>query len=416
MTRRIIYLFTTFPKSSEQFLQRELRGLSQHSDLDIEIHSMTGGSGKTFVGFPVRHLRKRDWLALPWRLIAHCVRNPSALLAFAQLNDAYPPRSWINGLEHYLGLAFAIIRADEFKTEKPLRIHAVWATGPASAALLLRYLDGQTFSMGCHAYDLFRHGGDVLLGKKIETADFIHTTTQNAANELRFRGADPGKLLLVRRSVAPAEPRAGTAQAPAQKHLERMEGSRSEIHILAVGRLVEKKGFFKLLEILRELRNGGIRFRARIIGDGALRAKLEQRVEQLDLEEQTQFCGELPFDHVQASYQQWADLFFFTGHKAGNGDRDGLPNVILEAMAADLIVFAARDTAAGEAIVSGETGVLLDPNRPGDWLKAVRRFMTDPERNTFLRQNARAWLASNCDPRNNAVTLAARLTAPPMPQ
>lgn len=404
---RIAYLFTSFPKISERFLQRELSGLDQFSDLEIEIHSMFGGSGKSFGRFPLRHFEVADWIRLPIRLCAELFRNPAAFLEMADLNDANPPRCWINCLEHYLGLGFAIVRAGQFRRFPPDQFHAVWATAPASAALFLSRLTGIPFSMGCHAYDLFREGGDALLEEKLSAARFIHTSTEQARSVIERRSGATGKTKLIRRSSGlPSDsPAAGLPEATRQRPLR----------ILSVGRLIEKKGYGSLLKILRGFKQRGLHFEARILGGGPLRRDLQRAIERAGLQDDVRLLGETSFDTVEAHYREWADVFFFTGTVAASGDRDGLPNVIVEAMGHGLLVFATPVGGVAEAIIPEKTGLLLDASEPDFWWTALQRTLQDANDAATLRGNARAWVHAHCDPERNAKKLEALFLDPSSP-
>ncbi|NBB80128.1 MAG: glycosyltransferase [Verrucomicrobia bacterium] len=405
---RIAYLFTSFPKTSERFLQRELTGLDEFTGLEVDIHSMLGGKESAFGRFSVQNFSIRDWLSLPFRLCSELIRDPAAFHEMARLNDAHPPRCWINCLEHYLGMGFAIVRAHQFRCAPPDQFHAVWATGPASAALFLSLLTKIPFSMGCHAYDLFRRGGDALLEKKLGEARFIHTTTVQALTAIEQRGAPSGKTLLIRRSHSEVNVPALTRTIP--------EKPRAPLRILSVGRLIEKKGYFSFLEILHFFKSRGLPIEARIIGDGPLRLDLQRAIERKGLEGIVELFGAGPYDIVQQHYRTWADVFFFTGTVAASGDRDGLPNVILEAMTNCVPVFATPAGGVAETIIPGETGELLPPNKPELWWGALRRVMDDPEYANTLRKNARSWVVAQCDPRQNAERLEALFRSPPIPK
>jgi glycosyltransferase involved in cell wall biosynthesis len=396
---RIAYLFTSFPKISERFLQRELSGLDQFSDLEIDIHSMFGGSGDRFGRFPLKHFEAKDWIQLPFRFCTELLRNPAAFLEMAALNDANPPRCWINCLEHYLGLGFAIVRAGQFRRSPPDQFHAECATAPASAALFLSRLTGIPFSIGCHAYDLFRRGGDVLLEEKLSEACFIHTSTEQARSVIERRSGLTGKTKLIRRSsVLPNDnPTAGLSAVTEQRPLR----------ILSVGRLIEKKGYASLLKILCYFKQAGLHFEARILGGGPLGRDLQRAIERGGLQNEVHLLGETSFDIVEAHYRDWADVFFFTGTVAASGDRDGLPNVIVEAMSYGLPVLARPVGGVAEAIIPEKTGILLDSGEPGFWWTALQRTLQDANYAATLRDNARAWVHHHCDPERNAQKLEA---------
>ena len=162
-TKRVAYFFTSFPKLSERFLQREIEGLDQHTDLKVEIHSLLGRGYNTFGSYPVIRFTVRDWINFPIRFLYELFKNPSVFLNMFLLSVRNRPKSSINALEHLLGLSYAVVRAAEFRKAPSGSIHATWATGPASAALFLHHINNTPFSIGCHAYDLFRDGGDMLL-------------------------------------------------------------------------------------------------------------------------------------------------------------------------------------------------------------------------------------------------------------
>ncbi|MEC9228381.1 MAG: hypothetical protein VYA21_06080, partial [Verrucomicrobiota bacterium] len=133
--KRVAYFFTSFPKLSERFLQREIEGLARHTDLKIEIHSLFGRGCNTFGSYPVIRFTVRDWVNFPCRFLCELVKKPSAFFKMLLLSVRNRPKSLINALEHLLGLSYAVVRAAELRKDPPNSIHAVWATGPASAAL-----------------------------------------------------------------------------------------------------------------------------------------------------------------------------------------------------------------------------------------------------------------------------------------
>jgi glycosyltransferase involved in cell wall biosynthesis len=415
--KRIAYFFTSFPKLSERFLQRELEGLDQYTELEVELHALIGKGCSGFGSYPVIRFTVRDWLRLPFCILRELIRKPAAFYKILSLSVRCLPKSFINTLEHYLGLAYAVVRAAEFRRDPPDSMHAVWATGPASAAFFLHLINGTPFSMGCHAYDLFRNGGDMWLSAKSLAAKFIHTSTTAARDELIRRGAPAEKIHLIRRS-APYSPLAKAAHliTPSPNHGSQLTTAGNvckewPIRILSVGRLIEKKGYFELLEILWHLKSENLPFTARIIGDGPLRKALQQRIAELDLGNQLALAGSISFKNVEKQMWESTDLFLFTGKQAASGDRDGLPNVIIEAMVAGIPVLASPSGAVEEAIQPGLTGELLDPRQPELWACAIHKIVESPSYADALRQNARHWVATHCDAGRNAKTLSAHLVS-----
>ena len=181
-------------------------------------------------------------------------------------------------------------------------------------------------------------------------AVFIQTSTQCAAQHLTILGTEAQKLLVIRR---------GLNAFPDYKPIR---SPRNPIRLLSVGRLIEKKGYFKQLEIYQALKSKGIPFLARIIGAGPLHEALHKQVIALNLQESVTFLGEKSYSDILKQYN-WSDLFIYTGKIAASGDRDGLPNVIPEAMAVGNPVIASRAAGVCEALQNHQNGI---PNQRQD--------------------------------------------------
>lgn len=361
---KIAYLTTTFPKLTETFLQREVRAL-RHLPVELEIFTLWGG-GERFEGMTINRFPKAQLVTMLWLLPYWAARRPKAFVGLLGDLVARPVRSWKNFGETVVGICFALTHAGAMSRvdRRPDLIHAAWATMPATAAQLLAALTGIPFTMGAHAYDLYQNGGDWLLPGKLEEAALVVTSTEMARDELLSRGANPEKLMVVRRGIYPLP----------EFHAPRTR--RNPLRILSVARLVEKKGIFAQLDIYAELRRRNIDFEARLVGDGPLEKAARARADGLGLSAQVRFLGSLAFADVLEQYG-WADVFLFTGTIAKDGDRDGLPNVILEAMATGTPVVATGTGATTEIIRDGHNGVLISDAGAEDWIRALVRLRDD---------------------------------------
>ena len=159
------------------------------------------------------------------------------------------------------------------------------------------------------------------------------------------------------------------------------------------------------LNILQYLSLLNIRFSAKIVGDGPLRKSLQKCIVNFDLEDRVNLLGSMSHQEVNKCMYESTDLFFFTGKHASTGDRDGLPNVIIEAMVAGVPVLASPSGAVSEAIKHGFTGELLNLDKPELWASAIYKIKESPSYADELRRNARNWVAQNCDARHNAEAL-----------
>jgi glycosyltransferase involved in cell wall biosynthesis len=148
------------------------------------------------------------------------------------------------------------------------------------------------------------------------------------------------------------------------------------VRILAVGRLVEKKGHETLLLAAALLRDRGLEFSLRLAGEGPEWSRLQRLVHELRLGDRVAFLGPLSEGEVRAEYEQ-ADIFALPCRKLANGDQDGLPNVILEAMAHGLPVASTCLDGIAEAIVDGESGLLSDQDDPVAFAEHLGHLIED---------------------------------------
>jgi len=386
----ITYLFTTFPKTTEMFLQREIAAL-RAKGVRLRIHSMWGGGG-SFRGVEVAPFNKWRLLELFWLIPYESWRRPDVLRQLLRGLATRRAPSWINFWENMLGAGFACIHAREFRRNPPRLIHAAWGGAPATGAWLLWRIDGHRFTAGAHAYDVFEHGGDWWLTEKLEAAVFVHTSTELAREALLARGLRADKVVCIR---------SGLERLPALKALH---SSRVPLRLLSLARLVEKKGLDRQLRIYAALKAAGVPFAARIVGDGPLRPKLESLAGHLGVADLVTFVGQVPSQEVW-EHLEWADVLLHTGVVARSGDRDGLPNVIAEAMAAGVPVVTSPTAGTTEAVTHGVTGVVLPVDRPDAWVEVLRRLSSDDDFSEALRRAARIWIEANFDVRNNTERL-----------
>jgi len=392
----IAYLFTTFPKTTETFLQREIIGL-RALGTNLRLYSLWGGGG-TFHGLPVARFNKWRLFTLLWLIPYESCRRPGVLRQLlAGLFTRRAP-SWLNFWENMLGAGFACVHLRAFRRAPPALVHATWGGAPATAAWLLWRVDGHRFTAAAHAYDIFEHGGDWWLTDKLQHAAFVHTSTEMGRRALLERRLAPERVHCIRR---------GLDRLPEVKPLRR---PRSPLRLIAIARLVEKKGLDRQLHLHAALREAGVPFEARVVGDGPLRPALERLARRLGLEESVTFTGPLPLEEVWRQLE-WADVLLHTGVVAPSGDRDGLPNVIPEAMAAGVLVVTSPTAATTEAITDGITGLVRPVTSTADWVDALRRLSGDDAFAEQLRRAARRWVEENFDAHRNAAQLLALFQA-----
>jgi colanic acid/amylovoran biosynthesis glycosyltransferase len=403
MPLKIAYVVMKYPTLSQTFIEREMLGLAAQG-LQIEVHPcfdfrrLSAAELATPAALPVMRAGSA------WQFFgAACIgalrefcRRPGLLWRGLKLLGRFPARHGEGWFMTGWGTLFALARAAEIRRRNIDVLHGAWATAPATAAAVLSELCGIPFTFGAHAYDLHRHGGDPLLAPKMNAAQFVHTTTQANVDYLRARfPAAPAKIVLARRGLPGMPPLPTRAATPG-----------SALHILSVGRLVEKKGHAYQIAACAELARRGLAFHLRIIGEGPRRAQLTALIARANLQNRVELAGERPPGEVVAAYAA-ADIFWHTGIVDAQGDRDGLPNVIPEALACGLPVISSAAGGAGEAIHDGETGLIVDPADPAALADAVCRLAADPAWREQLGQAGRRWVELHFLAERNTRDLAA---------
>ena len=272
-------------------------------------------------------------------------------------------------------------------------IHSSWANGPATAAWVASRLTGIPFAFTGRAGDIYPQDG--LLREKSRDARFIRTN--NAANVGWLRSfCPPGqedKVRLVYNSLTftEREPCAAPMQAP--------------YRLLAVGRFARTKGFPELLTAMARLRRERVPVRLTLVGDGAWRGRLTRQLNRLGLEDCVDMPGFVPHDELRR-FMQTHDMLVVPSVVHTNGDRDGIPNVIMEALSMGMPVVATDVCGIAEVIRDGETGLLVPQRDPAALARAVRRMLADRDRARGMAASGRTLVETMFDRGRNIAALA----------
>lgn len=345
---KIAYLFENFPSLTETFLAREVEVL-RRSGFDIEVWALNAGPG------------------------AFKIPAPPLALKLASL-DRY---------RH----AQAGLLAEQLQQHGVVHVHAAWANHIADLAAATAQAAGLPWSFAAHARDLWVDGGD--LKAKLASARFAATCTRQGEEALRRYGDN---VVYAPHGLALGEYDFGAWEDGA------------ELRLLGVGRLVEKKGWFDLVEAVKLLRGHGVQVAAHIIGEGPLRVALQKRITELNLNLDFQILGAMPHEEVVAT-MKCANCFVLPSRIAPDGDRDGLANVLLEAAALGLPLVT-TDAGAARDFVDESMGYIVAPGDVLGLAAAIVQVFGTPEETRAKCLAARRRVEAEFDVEKNVEVLA----------
>ena len=403
--KRVLYISSTLPVRSETFVYREIFALRKlgfeiqtasvhapHGDLgDNELERLAASTLGVYSAGAVRILL---------HVLAEALRHPLRVLRTMAriLGDAFTSRDLSlvrRGKVVWQGLA-GISLAHRVRSDSLGHIHAHFAHVPATLAMYASFHLGIGFSFTGHAVDLFPERS--LLEEKIERARFVSCISEwhrEFYNSIHHR--DAKDLVLVRCGVDTSA-------------LKMTSDPRGEtLQILSVGRLVQKKGFDVLLNALTSLgTKGGPSIHLVLAGDGPMRVQLESLASSLPPSVEVEFLGETTNTRVMELMAS-ADLFVLPCAVTPTGDRDGIPVVLMEAMACGRCVVSGDLETIRELIEHDVSGILFPPGDTVALEEAVARLQSDPTGRETLGRRARERVEEEFDLTLNANRLGARL-------
>jgi glycosyltransferase involved in cell wall biosynthesis len=421
----IAYIIRSYPRLSQTFILNEILALEE-AGVQLRLFPITNPREPVVqaqaaeVRAPVEYLEPAAWRGrgaiLAEQLLAAAaaplryVQTLRYVLRNKQLDEGYTAASRWECFVEAVYLARALRRAR--RQGQPIdHLHAHFAHDPTLIALLVHKLTGISYSFTAHARDLFQIPQSAL-AERIAGASAVITCC--AANlDYLYESApapDRGKIRLIHHGVdlRGFQPSRGPGSVAGDQELE--PGIQSLAPdprplILSVGRLVEKKGFPDLLLACAQLKQRGYRFRLAIYGDGPLHGELAAMIEQHGLSDAVSLPGAIAQRELIPVFQR-ADIFALAPFVTEDGDRDGVPNVLVEAMACGLPVVSTAVSGIPELVVSGQNGLLVEPHNPAALADALAELLDDPARRAELGAQARRTVVEGFDLRAAARELA----------
>lgn len=398
----IAVLITRFPQIDEAFILREIEELERQGQPVLVVPLLRSQQ-------KIVHEEAKPWVK---RALYMPLLSPAILLSNV--------KALVRGPRRYLHLLWTLITGTILRPSTLIRtmtlfpksvhlamclpqrgirhVHAHFASHATTMAFIIASLSEITYSFTVHGPDVFVHR--MLLREKIAGARFIRSISMFNKAFLcgLFPVASHGKIAVVHSGVNPeVYERAASEAAPSP---------RRKLRLLSVAALTPYRGFPFLVDACARLVRSGAEIECRIVGAGPLREATEQWIAQHGLSEAVKLVGVLP-QHEVARLMGEADVFVLPSVIAVDGQMDGIPVSLMEAMAAGKPVIASTISGIPELVKDNVNGILVDAAYAGRLADAVQRLYGDPLLRERLGRAGQLKVRQEFDLRRNAEALVA---------
>lgn len=406
----LAYILKGYPRISETFISNEILLLEQLG-FTMRLFSMRQPR-ENFSHASVQQIRARvDYLPtellldFPRLLLPNiflAARYPGRYLrALALAGTRFERSGKLATVKHLLQAGYM---TNHFLIKEPAirHLHGHFAHSPTSVTMFGSILSGLPFSFTAHAKDIYTSNPDQLR-EKIDKARFVVTCTNHNAGYLRgiaphsstpihciYHGIDTGLFNHTVEKGVPVEP----------------------YRLFTVARLTEKKGLPTLYQALSILAKRGIAFQHVLIGDGDDRDKILELIKTLELDGHCSWLGTKTHDEVLTQFRQ-SDLFVLACEIAANGDRDGIPNVLVESLAMGVPAVSTTVSAIPEILQHGDTGLTVPPSDPEAMAEGILTMLRDQELRGKVIARGKTLVSNHFDNRQWVERLAEVFLAEP---
>ena len=359
---RFAYLFERFPSFGQTFCYREVAALDRQ-DIASPIFSIRNPKDEPQQDWDTRIVERVHYLPDEKELLEE-VRSAAKKRKIgtdivAALDDWERRTDFLRLYQAvYVGLRLRKMGIDH--------VHAHFAGMAARTAFWINKFFAVTFSFTAHANDIFSpRQFEIGLDKLVDAARVIITETDYAARFLRERFSDRGdRVHRIHNGLDLAE-------------FGRADFSSNPPRIIAVGRLIQKKGFSNLIHSCAMLLERGKSFRCEIFGEGPLKNELQAQIDHLRLQNNVVLTGAKPQTELRRRLAA-ANVFVLPSVIDPDGGMDNLPTVIMEAMATGLPVVSTNIGGIPEMVIENETGFLVQPGDTSAMANAIETLINDP--------------------------------------
>ena len=393
--KQIGYLLRSYPRLSQTFILNEILALEKLG-VSIQIFALTNPHEKVVqmqvdqVQAPVHYLdadthprslgnKLQEHVQVARRYFKGYLRSLLYIATNSEIDKGYTASSRWECFQQAVHLSFLFILSERNSGKKIDHLHAHFAHDPALIAYLVHGMTGIPFSFTAHARDLYQVPENVLTDRIRHATAVITCCRANLEYLNQIASSQKSKFSLVYHGVnlkdfQPASEPSGNS-APAGPL------------ILSVGRLVEKKGFQDLLEALFIVKKRGEAFRCAIYGAGPLKKQLEEWIEKHGMTGEVSLEGDRTQQELISAYQS-ATFFILTPVQTDDGDRDGIPNVLVEAMAVGLPVITTAVSGIPELVEHDHNGLLYQSHDVEKIASGIIELLQNAEKRRQLGEAA----------------------------
>jgi len=372
--RKIAVVLKGYPRLSETFIAQELLGL-ERAGLELVLVALRRPTDakrhpvhdeiKAPVHYLPEYLHEEPWRVL--RALFACMPKPGfARAARAFASDLRRDRT--RNRSRRFGQA--LVLAAEWPGEAEW-LHAHFIHTPASVTAYASLLRGVPWTCSAHAKDIWT-SPDWELAGKLASARWVVTCTRTGFEHLTALAGGKGRVHLSYHGLDLARFGPFDGAGPERDGSDPAD----PVLLVSVGRAVEKKGYDTLLRALALL-PAELSWRFEHIGGGEQLDRLKALADELGIADRVRWNGALAQEEVLAHYRR-ADIFALACRIAADGDRDGLPNVLVEAASQKLTCVSTDVSGVPELLTDGENGLVVPPDDPGALAGALERAIREP--------------------------------------
>jgi len=403
--RPVAVIVSRFPLVTETFILREIEEFERQGQPVVLVPLIRQRGG-------VVHHEAASWvdrmLYVPFvslevvranlRLLWRRPRAYVAALAEALAGSARSVNVLIRTLALFPKTACLASKLAELGVE---HVHAHFATYPAGAALAIARLGGPSFSFTAHAHDIFVPWRQASLRRKVEEARFVRAIAGRGREHLLSICGDAlaSKIDVIHVGVRLSDYTEHAAAPPNETPT-----------LVCVAALKAYKGLAVLLEACQRLESAGLRFHCEIVGDGPLRGRIERLRASMRLRDCVTLRGALRQDDVRALLAR-ADIAVAPSIVAPDGQMDGIPVALMEAMASAKPVVASRLSGVPELVDNGVTGLLCEPGNAAELAEAIEQLLADPALGRRMGRRGREKVAREFTLDRSVTSLLERIDA-----